>query len=121
MRMKKFVFISLFLVFVCTVSSQEKKKVKLKIVEPKEQASKLSESAMLYPNPVMDVINVSLPQNENGVVISLFDSQGKLLEKTSVDDGLSIYQISLADYQSGSYLIQVTSAQKTNTYMVIKK
>lgn len=74
----------------------------------------------IYPNPTSDFISI---QSTNGATvenITIYDMNGKVLyaNNTSVSGQ---HQISVAGWAKGTYNVQLTSANKTNTYKVVVK
>ncbi len=80
-------------------------------------------SVKAYPNPVSDLINISV-KTENSVqkpvLVMLFDSQGKILisDKFNTD----LIQLDMSHYSSGFYLLKVASQEnKTSKNFKIQK
>lgn len=73
----------------------------------------------LYPNPVVDEINVSFPKNADKATFVLFDVLGrKILEKqlTPLRN-----QIKVADLPSGMYIASLSANSKTTSFKLIKE
>lgn len=73
----------------------------------------------LYPNPVVDEINVSFPKNANKATFVLFDVLGrKILEKqlTPLRN-----QVKVADLPSGMYIASLSANSKTTSFKLIKE
>jgi hypothetical protein len=67
-------------------------------------------SVKVYPNPVSDLINISVKTENNiqkPVLIELFDSQGKtlFLKEFNID----LIQIDMSQYAGGIYLLKVAN------------
>jgi hypothetical protein len=65
-----------------------------------------SKHVRVYPNPTRDVLHIDVPEQDlPGLTLSLFDMQGRLLEKrTSCAASPVLY---LTDYQEGMYLLSI--------------
>lgn len=72
----------------------------------------------VYPNPVNDVLEVSIP-DVNGFSVSVYDQLGKVLieDKTS-DDHISLQ---MEGYPAGVYTLQVISNKIVSRRLIIKK
>ena len=67
----------------------------------------LDASLNLYPNPATDQLNISISQIQN---ISIVDASGKSIFNQDYLD-VEVVELSVSDYQSGIYIISVTTAQ----------
>jgi hypothetical protein len=69
----------------------------------------------LYPNPVMDLLNVDLTgaKQNSDLLISLFSIDGKLIQIFRPQNVGSTYQISLKGLAKGSYLLKVVTKENT--------
>ena len=71
----------------------------------------------IFPNPVNDVLNISLPENINGkATISILDILGKEIQKTSFA-AVSELSISTTSLASGIYFIKL----KLDAEVYVKK
>jgi hypothetical protein len=73
----------------------------------------------IYPNPVVDELNVPLPASGEDVTVLLLDSSGRLLHRKNVSGDETLCQFFLTNYPAGIYFVQVIAAKKT-TYKLIK-
>lgn len=71
------------------------------------------------PNPSSDVINITLPSDTNLAQASIFDITGRLLKITTIT--LNYKTIDTSNLATGTYLIKVSSKNKTGTVRFIKK
>lgn len=76
-------------------------------------ASKL----IVYPNPVKDVLNVGSDQEITSVAIYNVLGQQVILKSIRATNG----QIDVSGLRQGTYVVKVTSAQKTKTIKVVKE
>ncbi len=74
----------------------------------------ISTSYRLYPNPVVDKINIIGIDGTERVTVT--DILGKELFK-----GLGIQEINLSNYGKGSYFITLSKENKSHTFKIIKK
>ena len=74
----------------------------------------ISTSYRLYPNPVIDKINIIGIDGTERVTVT--DILGKELFK-----GLGIQEINLSNYGKGSYFITLSKENKSHTFKIIKK
>ena len=74
----------------------------------------ISTSYRLYPNPVVDKINIIGIEGTEKVTVT--DILGKELFK-----GLGVQEINLSNYGKGSYFITLSKENKSHTFKVIKK
>ena len=74
----------------------------------------ISTSYRVYPNPVVDKINIIGIEGAERVTVT--DILGKELFK-----GLGIQEINLSNYGKGSYFITLSKENKNHTFKIIKK
>lgn len=76
----------------------------------------------LYPNPVVDLLNVEWQSNLQITQIMLFDGTGKMLQLKKVNEGTIKETFNLSSYSSGMYYIRLFDAfQQSKSYKIIKK
>jgi hypothetical protein len=64
----------------------------------------------IYPNPVGDQLNVSFKDmNQNNVIITLFDLNGKILLNEIAENTTSIKQLNMTYVAKGNYVIRFAS------------
>jgi hypothetical protein len=81
----------------------------------------VSTAKSVYPNPTADVIHVPLSATGGkNTTVLLKDATGKLLSQKQVANNASETLLSLTNYSSGIYFVQVIAEDNT-TYKVIKK
>lgn len=75
----------------------------------------------IFPNPASDVVNISFESPvEEEIVLTLFDSQGKLVKKDLIESSMIEKQINLQDIPAGIYYLRMTKGKLVNVYKVVK-
>lgn len=74
-------------------------------------------NVVAYPNPVKDILNISLEQDITAV--SLYNVLGQEIQKKSY--GSKEITIDFSSLQSGTYYVKVTSANAIKTLKVVKE
>ncbi len=73
----------------------------------------------IFPNPIQNEINISIPENENDVLVKLYNSQGiELLSKRSANQRSIRIDSSLLP--AGAYFIQLKSDQESFVRKILK-
>ncbi|MDR0603683.1 MAG: T9SS type A sorting domain-containing protein, partial [Bacteroidales bacterium] len=68
-------------------------------------------TVQIYPNPVGDVIHVSIENNTlNNVEIYLFDIFGRLLDRQKITDKKTV--INMSSFSAGVYFLQIKEDEK---------
>ena len=80
-------------------------------ISKKESSSNLK----IHPNPTNTLIQIGIENYNGSVQVELYDFNGMLLETTNNTN------LSLADYQSGVYLIKVIYGDRVEELKVIKE
>ncbi|MCD4847819.1 MAG: C39 family peptidase [Candidatus Aegiribacteria sp.] len=62
----------------------------------------------LFPNPCRETAYVILPSGNDGATISLYDTSGRLISRTSISNCQSTVQIDVSSLSSGLYLLKVS-------------
>lgn len=76
----------------------------------------------LYPNPVVDLLNVEWQSNLQITQIMLFDGTGKMLQLKKVNEGTTRETFNLSTYSSGMYYVRLFDVfQQSKSYKIIKK
>lgn len=76
----------------------------------------------LYPNPVVDILNVEWQSNLQITEIMLFDSTGKMLQLKKIYEGATRETFNLSSYSPGMYYVRLfDSFQQSKSYKIIKK
>lgn len=63
----------------------------------------------IYPNPLQNIIEISIKTNNKLKILRIFDSLGKLIKQETISpsQGISNLQIDTRDFPRGIYLIQI--------------
>ncbi|HRW62149.1 MAG TPA: T9SS type A sorting domain-containing protein, partial [Bacteroidales bacterium] len=80
------------------------------IVNSIQNLNKENNKLLLFPNPAKDVLTIQIldnKKNDNPVLISLINSEGKTIQVEYNNSSDGIYKISLANIPAGIYLIDV--------------
>jgi hypothetical protein len=72
----------------------------------------------IYPNPAIDNISITLPENVHSAVFTLYDMQGKVLIKQEVKNQETVAINKLA---SGIYIYNVRTDKQNHTGKLIRK
>jgi Secretion system C-terminal sorting domain len=72
----------------------------------------------IYPNPMNDLLMIDLSTMENSNDVSLFDTQGRLLEKWQL--GATRTTLNVAHLPAGSYIMHVSNRRGRWTQSLIK-
>ncbi len=78
-----------------------------------------SEDVNVYPSPTNGVVYIELPKGYEAAQISLYDLQGRLVEKE--ESGVQKRSIDMSGLVPGTYTIQVLHNGLTASYKVVKK
>ena len=70
---------------------------------------------VLYPNPVETILNLRLVEDKS--TVTLLDLSGKKLFQRVVG---KTYELNMAAFKSGMYLIRIENAKGANTYKILK-
>lgn len=79
----------------------------------------LKETFAIYPNPVIDVLNVSFPQQTERAVVTIFDVLGKQVlrrEISAIENKVTISELS-----RGIYIASITADGVANNFKILKK
>lgn len=104
--------------------SSETLKAPVSINEPKATVNYSNQINIdVYPNPIVDVANVSYNITSNSdVKINLYNIQGKLVKKVDLSNqtvGKHNYQFNIKGLPQGSYILNIVAGNKTNSKRVV--
>jgi hypothetical protein len=74
----------------------------------------------ISPNPATSKLNVYLPQNSKNANISVYDVLGKKVYSKSID-ALSSTSVDVSNWNSGVYIIRISSDNTTQTKRFVKQ
>ena len=83
-------------------------------------AASLGESAILYPNPFRNTLNIKTGTNKP-YTISIFDITGKELLKKQIPAGNNVQSIATGNLPEGVYVVKTETAGNVNVQKVVKK
>ena len=77
----------------------------------------------IYPNPTKDILSVGISgvDDEYDINLTLFNSQGVLLQNISANPDESPIKIDMASYPTNWYILKVTINGKNNFFKIIKQ
>lgn len=86
--------------------------VNIEIIEPTVQ---------IYPNPVSEKLIIQMPfiENETGT-IQLIDRAGKLITQVNFSDNNPL-EFDVSNYEKGTYIIYINSAERTYSQLIVIK
>ncbi len=73
----------------------------------------------LYPNPVVDEINISFPKSIDKATFSLYDVLGKKILEKQITPLKN--RVDVSNLPSGMYIASLTANNRTNSYKIIKE
>ncbi|MBK7133180.1 MAG: T9SS type A sorting domain-containing protein [Bacteroidales bacterium] len=75
----------------------------------------------VFPNPASDNLNIRFEEPIDGeVVITIIDSQGRLIKTETIEATTTEKQISLQELGGGVYFLRMTKGKLVNVYKVVK-
>jgi hypothetical protein len=75
----------------------------------------------VYPNPASDIVNIQFEEPADGeVIITLMDSQGKLVKRDLIEKAMTEKQMNLQDLPGGIYYLRMIKGKLVNVYKVVK-
>lgn len=75
----------------------------------------------VYPNPFSDRVNIELPENRDGLLLTLYDMMGREMYTKEVDQGIVSYSLDLSTLPKGAYTLKVGNGTKLNSVSLIKR
>jgi hypothetical protein len=75
----------------------------------------------IYPNPVTDKLNISLPLNSNVYNITLTDITGRVITLIKTVQEQKIASLRMDGLSKGIYLLKITSGNSYQTFKVVKQ
>ena len=85
------------------------------------QSFVLDSKAIIYPNPVTNIVNVLASYTENSTIsVEIFDTLGKRMINKTIPSQTGAMQVDVSALQAGVYMIKVVSGTY-NTYSKIVK
>jgi hypothetical protein len=73
-----------------------------------------------YPNPANEILNIPMPSKEGSIIISIFDTAGKLVDTKTVNNtSNNSLSLNVSNLENGLYMFNVKFEDGTNTTMNI--
>lgn len=72
----------------------------------------------VFPNPASDVIFISTPNSTGKAEVTLYDLNGRLLQRNSLHQGVT--QLDLNNCPNGCYILRITNGDFVQTEKIIK-
>lgn len=85
-----------------------------------DDSPSLDESLQLWPNPVVDLLQLALPTAEK-LVIRLTDAQGRELHRQELREAVSTYSLDMRGLPAGMYGLQLQHSQGSVYRKIIKQ
>lgn len=79
------------------------------------------DNASVYPNPTTGVVTVSLANNYNGFKFTVMDINGRVIEQSQGLVQTTSFQVNLAAFEDGVYLIQLANDDASKVFRIVKK
>lgn len=77
---------------------------------------------LLYPNPVIDVLNIQLTPNDNQEgIIEILSIDGKTLFSQVLNSTYTKYELDLTSLYKGLYLCRINTGKTIETSMILKQ
>ena len=78
-------------------------------------------AALIYPNPAHDFIAIQLPSSPKASVLSVYDSQGKLVMKEAVESNTTVQQVNVSKLAAGVYYINYQQEKGLQVLKLLKQ
>lgn len=89
----------------------------LKYASPAKSSQEISQSIVVYPNPVKDMMYFkALPENSK---VKIYDMNGRLVKEYALSGGES--SVNVSDVASGSYTVTATSDGAVHSFKIVKR
>ena len=78
-------------------------------------------SISVYPNPVLDILTVSIPESgNNSYLAEVFSINGKLVYSKKIQDSISDFKIDVNNFTSGLYILKISNYKTSRIIKIIK-
>lgn len=122
--MLKIFILSISLLFVSAVSAQS---IRVNSAsQPAESSLSILDNISIYPNPVVDILKISVKSTDNtNITINFFNNIGKLrlTQVSEIEPGVNLISIDLKNrsINSGVYFVEIISDKDRITRKLIVK
>ena len=73
------------------------------------------------PNPVLDILTVSIPESgNNSYLAEVFSINGKLVYSKKIQDSISDFKIDVNNFTSGLYILKISNYKTSRIIKIIK-
>jgi hypothetical protein len=80
-----------------------------------------SNGFMVYPNPVVNQLNIELGENNNYTQIELYDLTGKVIDRWTIEVGETSVSKNVSNLKSCMYLVRINGKQSGESFRIVKK
>lgn len=104
-------------------NSSEKYEFYIKVKNPNVGIAQIANTSNLsfYPNPAVNMVNISLSENEQQSCVSICNMAGQQIRETIIPAGTTNTSISVADIPKGIYMITLNqNGRKESQKLVVK-
>ena len=77
-----------------------------------------SDQYTVFPNPASDVVFISTPNSTGKAEATLYDLNGRLLQRITLHQGVS--QVDMNNYPNGCYILRIVNGDFVQTEKIIK-
>jgi|WetSurMetagenome_2_1015567.scaffolds.fasta_scaffold2232378_1 hypothetical protein len=75
----------------------------------------------VFPNPVLDVLNIAVESTNGSIVIQLFNPEGQLMLKDIIRPSELLHQCDVSMLSKGIYILHLASSDYIRTSKLVKK
>ena len=76
------------------------------------------DNVLIYPNPVMNTLNITLEKAVNNTVIEIYSLDGKKLMSENANS--LNHEMNVESLTKGTYMIRISNKTNTNTSLFVK-
>lgn len=76
---------------------------------------------VMYPNPAVNFVSVSLPERRGESILNIYNQQGQLIEYFVVEENKSELVIDLHALAKGLYFVNLVTADKTHVGKILRE
>ena len=91
------------------------------VITTVEENLEISVNIKVFPNPASDVVTIQFESPvEDEIVLTIIDSQAKLVKSDMIESTMIEKQINLQDLPAGIYYLRLTRGKLINVYKVVR-
>lgn len=91
-----------------------------KVVAVRNQEGQIKDLTV-FPNPVQDIINISIPEVSGEVAVAIYNLSGQIVYQAVEENPAALLTYPTNDLPQGTYLVQVNNSNEVHTRRFIKK